>query len=77
MVFKVPEKRKVKYREKDGCLLPYITVRLKNERKRVPLRSITVAPKNHVDLAREGMRQYLRQLGYDVEVHLSNIKLRY
>ena len=75
MVFKSHTKHEILYREKDGFLLPYITVRL--EKKNIPLRSITVAPKNHVDLAKEGMKQYSKHLGYDVEVHLSKIKLRY
>ena len=38
---------------------------------------ITVAPQNHVDLAKEGMQMYARQLGYSAEVCLSKINLRY
>ena len=29
----------------------------------LPIRSITVAPKNHIDLAREGMKEYLHSHG--------------
>lgn len=44
---------------------------------KLPIRSITVAPKNHIDLAREGMKEYLHSHGYEVDVELSRIKLRY
>ncbi|MGN1168420.1 MAG: DUF2971 domain-containing protein [Lachnospiraceae bacterium] len=77
MVFKANTKHEIFYREKDGFLLPYITVKLVQSKRNIPLQSITVAPKNHVDLAREGMRQYSKHLGYDVEIRLSKIKLRY
>lgn len=77
MVFKARDEKEILYREKDGFLLPYIIVPLKDKIQNIPLKSITVAPKNHVDLAKEGMRQYLKHLGYDVDVCLSKIKLRY
>jgi hypothetical protein len=62
--------------EKDGFLLPYIEIELAGE-ARLPMDHITVAPKNHVDLARKGMMQYLDQLGYRIPVELSHLKLRY
>ena len=77
MVFKARDEKEILYREKDGFLLPYIIVPLKDKIQNIPLRSITVAPKNHVDLAKEGMRQYLKHMEYDVDVCLSKIKLRY
>ena len=65
----------VHYREKDGFLLPYIRVNLRKAHDAV--NRITVAPQNHVDLAKEGMQMYARQLGYSAEVCLSKINLRY
>lgn len=76
VVFRDPEKKKIHFREKDGFLLPYIEVPI-TETGRIPVRSITVAPKNHIDLAREGMREFARYLGYDIPVELSSLKLRY
>lgn len=66
----------MKFRVKDGFLLPYLSIRVADETI-LPVRKITVAPKNHVDLARKGMLLYTRSLGYDTEVVLSNLKLRY
>lgn len=74
-VFRDP-KNQVYYREQNGFLLPYIIVNCSVDQK-LPLRSVTVAPKNHTDLARRGMEYYLRSMGYDVPVKLSQLKLRY
>ena len=52
----------------------YIAIDLSGGKKKLPIRSITVAPKNHIDLARE---EYLHSHGYEVDVELSRIKLRY
>ena len=76
IVFRNPDKKKILFREKEGFLLPYIVIDL-SDQKRLPLSRITVAPKNHTDLARKGMIQYLDSLGYDVPVELSRLKLRY
>lgn len=76
VVFRNPDKRKIRFREKDGFLLPYIEVNIAGE-DLLPAKKITVAPKNHVDLARKGMQQYIELLGYHLPVELSNLKLRY
>lgn len=75
VVFKENDEKEIRYREKDGFLLPYITIGLRNACSDV--NKITVAPQNHVDLAKEGMEMYARQMGYDAQVSLSKIKLRY
>ena len=74
-VFREPES-KVHFREQNGFLLPYIVLNCPVD-ERLPVRSVTVAPKNHTDLARRGMEYYLRSLGYEVPVKLSRLKLRY
>lgn len=74
LVFRDPDKSAIRFREKDGFLLPYIEIGFGGM---MPVTKVTVAPKNHVDLAKKGMIQYLEQLGYDVPVQLSRLKLRY
>ncbi len=74
-IFRDPE-TPVLFREQTGFLLPYIQVSCASG-GRLPVRSVTVAPKNHIDLARRGMEYYLRSLGYEVPVRLSRLKLRY
>ena len=76
IVFRNPDRDRIQFREKDGFLLPYIEIELAGE-SRLPMDHITVAPKNHVDLAKKGMVQYLDQLGYCIPVELSHLKLRY
>lgn len=73
IVFRNLEKKEILFREKEGFLLPYIEVHL----DQLPIESVAVAPKNHVDLAKKGMSQYLESLGYSVDVQLSKLKLRY
>ena len=75
VVLKETDESEVRYREKDGFLLPYIRVNIRKAHDAV--NRITVAPQNHIDLAREGMQLYARQLGYSAEVRLSKINLRY
>ncbi|MDD4369628.1 MAG: DUF2971 domain-containing protein [Anaerostipes sp.] len=65
----------VHFREKDGFMIPYIEVQLSQQR--LPVMGIVVAPQNHIDLAKKGMEYMSHSQGYEVEVSLSNIKLRY
>ena len=74
-VFRDPPNQ-IKFREQNGFLLPYIVIDCSAEEE-LPVKSVTVAPKNHIDLARRGMEYYLSSLGYDVPVKLSQLKLRY
>ena len=45
--------------------------------RNLPIEEIMVAPQNHIDLAKNGMEYMLQTKGYDADVSLSNIKLRY
>ena len=74
-VFRNPPNQ-VYFREQNGFLLPYIVIDCSADAK-LPVKSVTVAPKNHIDLARRGMEYYLSSLGYKVPVKLSQLKLRY
>ena len=77
VVFKSEEDDKILFREREGFLLPYLLIQLKEKNQQLPVHSVTVAPKNHVDLSKKGMEIYLESLGYDTKVELSKIKLRY
>lgn len=74
-VFKRQNDTVVHFREKDGFLIPYIEVPLSEEL--LPVKRIMVAPQNHIDLAKNGMEYMMKNKGYQVEVVLSDIKLRY
>ncbi|MCI6888220.1 MAG: hypothetical protein MR868_13415 [Lachnospiraceae bacterium] len=69
------KKSPVQYREKDGFMIPYIQIKLTG--KLLPIKEIMVAPKNHIDLARKGMEYMMAEKGYEAQVSLSNINLRY
>lgn len=75
MVFIESDPEKIEFRAKDGFLMPYIKIDVKGEKSFI--KKITVAPKNHVDLAKAGMELFSQHYGYDVEVMLSKIHLRY
>ena len=75
MVFVESDPEKIEFRAKDGFLMPYIKIDVEGEKSFI--KKITVAPKNHVDLAKAGMELFTKHYGYDVEVKLSNIHLRY
>ncbi|MFC2662963.1 MAG: DUF2971 domain-containing protein [Eubacterium sp.] len=76
--FRNPDKKKIKFREKEGFLLPYIEIDVTGGKSgKMPIDHLTVAPKNHVDLAKKGMTQFMDQLGYNVPIGLSRLKLRY
>lgn len=69
------KKYTVQFREKDGFMIPYIKIKLTD--KLLPIKEIMVAPKNHIDLAKKGMKYMIEKKGYDAQVSLSSINLRY
>ena len=69
------KKAEVLYREKDGFLIPYIEIPLSNSL--LPVKEIVIAPKNHIDLAKKGVEYMMKEKGYEVEIRLSDISLRY
>lgn len=74
-VFKKQSLTQVKFRVKDGFIIPYIEIWLSD--KLLPIKEIMVAPENHIDLAKNGMEYMMKAKGYDVPICLSDIKLRY
>ena len=63
------------YREKDGFLIPNIEIPLSN--RLLPIKEVVIAPKNHMDLAKKGVEYMMKEKGYDIDVNLSDIRLRY
>lgn len=74
-IFKKQKETTVYFRPKDGFMLPYIEIPLSE--RNLPIEEIMVAPQNHIDLAKNGMEYMLQTKGYEADVSLSNIKLRY
>jgi len=74
-VFRRQDDTEVLFRVKDGFIIPYIEIPISP--KLLPIKRIMVAPENHLDLARSGIEYLLKYKGYQVEVVLSDIKLRY
>lgn len=74
-IFKKQKDTTVYFRPKDGFMLPYIEIPLSE--RNLPIEEIMVAPQSHIDLAKNGMEYMLQTKGYDADVSLSNIKLRY
>ena len=74
-IFKKQKDTAVYFRPKDGFMLPYIEIPLSD--RNLPIEEIMVAPQNHIDLAKSGMEYMLHAKGYEADVSLSNIKLRY
>ena len=73
----------VKFRICNGVFIPYIEVKFSFENQhdhKIPLKSITIGPKNNIDIAHEGLRNMLDTLKYetkDIEIAKSLIPLRY
>ncbi len=68
------KKKQIKYKVKNGVLVPYIEVELLRE----TVQEITVGPLIEQDLAVKNLREFLEQRGYsDVDIKVSEIPIRY
>lgn len=68
---------KVLFRSANGIIIPYISIELK---EKLPVRHVTIGPKNNIDIAKNGVEYYLRSRGYPLEhitVSKSVVSLRY
>ena len=70
-------KVKSEFRCKGEIFLPYIRVKLEEDKKTLPIKSVRIAPINSMDLAMKGMNVFLRERGYNIDVIPSDIPLRY
>jgi hypothetical protein len=66
------------FRESNGLIIPYIKVNSLLINEKLPIISITIGPRNNVDKAKAGLRNFLDSKGYtDVKILKSKIPLRY
>lgn len=58
----------IKYRQFKGVFFPYIEVvfAICSDIKKLPIDSITIGPKNNLDIAAKGLSQFLKSQGYRV-----------
>ncbi|MGJ9385226.1 DUF2971 domain-containing protein [Salipaludibacillus sp. CF4.18] len=76
VVATIQDKADVEFRSNNGVITPYID----QEFKKLPIREITIGPKNNSDIAEKGVNFYIERLGEDIEditVKKSNVPLRY
>ncbi|SHH56777.1 DUF2971 domain-containing protein [Clostridium intestinale] len=71
------KKKEVFYRTSNGCIIPYIETPINNSTL-LPLTTITIGPKNNIDIAKSGIEHYIKSIGYkDIKISKSEIPLRY
>jgi hypothetical protein len=72
----VHQQKNVKYRANNSIIIPYVELQLGNN---VPVSSITIGPKNNIDVAMKSIECFLEHLNYKqpINVDKSIIPLRY
>lgn len=59
----------VRFRKSKGVFIPYIIIGYDdNKNKGLPIKSITIGPKNNSDLAEKGLKEFIKANGYDLEI---------
>lgn len=71
---KVSTNKEMHFRVKEGALCPFVKVPFKGLNF---LESITIGPKNNIDIAKTGLEIYCRNKEIDPKILKSNIPLRY
>lgn len=68
----------IKYRASNGVFIPYIEVKfesgLEKDEKGLPIDGITIGPKNNLDIARNGLKLFLNNQGYNTVFDVSDKK---
>jgi Protein of unknown function (DUF2971). len=70
----------LKIRVKNGACMPYAAISLFNSEDKFPIKSITIGPKNTLDIAEKGLEYLLKWNGFeknDVRIRKSDIPYRY
>ncbi|NQV17142.1 MAG: DUF2971 domain-containing protein [Armatimonadetes bacterium] len=66
------------FRESNGLIIPYVEVKSLFRNDKLPIISITIGPRNSVEKAKTGLRDFLNSKGYtNVKILKSKIPLRY
>ncbi|SFL61315.1 DUF2971 domain-containing protein [Halanaerobium salsuginis] len=68
-------KKVIEHRISNGALIPYIEI----DFNVIPINSLTIGPRNSIDIAEKGLSSFLYHQGYkdEIEVKKSKIPLRY
>ncbi|OKL36829.1 DUF2971 domain-containing protein [Domibacillus mangrovi] len=62
----------------NGVFIPYMGIRISNDSNNIPIKGITIGPKNSLDIAEEGLKHFLDLNGLsDVSISKSKIPYRY
>ena len=72
----------IKFRDRNGIIIPYIEVPMTNNKGYLPVKEIMIGPKNNIDIAEQGLEFFLYMLGIkrvmkQVTIVRSGIPLRY
>lgn len=68
----------IKFRDRNGMIVPYIEIPMINNLGQLPVREIMIGPKNNIDIAQHGINFLLHRLKYkNVTIRRSGIPLRY
>lgn len=69
----------IKYKPKNGVIIPYIEIPIKTDDGISPIELIRIGPKNNIDVAEEGIRLFLgsKKNNNKIEVVRSEMTLRF
>lgn len=72
----------IKFRDRNGIIIPYIEVPMTNNKGYLPVREIMIGPKNNIDIAEHGINFFIQRLEAkmamnEVIIRRSGIPLRY
>jgi hypothetical protein len=68
----------IRFRDRNGTIVPYIEVPMTNHQGHLPVREIVIGPKNNIDIAEHGIDFLLYRLkNKNVAIRRSGIPLRY
>ncbi|BBH20448.1 hypothetical protein Back11_17930 [Paenibacillus baekrokdamisoli] len=68
----------IHFRSKNGAIVPYIKLPITHDDEKIPLKSISIGPRNNLNISAEGLRYYLNYNKYEnCEINKSIIPLRY
>ncbi|MCM0648650.1 DUF2971 domain-containing protein [Clostridium swellfunianum] len=68
-----------KFRNSNGVIIPYIQLPIEKGNF-LPVKTITIGPKNNIDIAEKGVKNFIQSIGYnssDIKVNKSKVPLRY
>lgn len=68
----------IHFRSKNGAIVPFIKIPIAKDDENIPVKSVSIGPRNNLDISAAGLRYYLDHNGYEnCEIKKSIIPLRY